>query len=334
MIYLQIGILILEIGLCILLNNLLKNKSNKKIRYAICIALLINCSNMHTYQAMWAVHTLFCLLVLLIVFKKRKQIICILLSTIISTSIVTFGYVNMYTIHQTNYNLTTEKNINPTKICFIADVHYPNANNPQRLKAITNTLMKVKPDFYLLGGDFVDESTSTKDMNILFKQLRRLTKIAPVYFVYGNHENKIKFSRTKLNQAITANNITILNNQEVQLSNITLVGRKDYTNPNRKKTKDYHLTNKTNNIVLDHQPQGTKENIKHNVYLQLSGHTHNGQMFPLSYSYHLQPDFAGNYGKETFKSYTKIISSGLVGWGVPIRTAGICEYVVVNIKQA
>lgn len=57
-------------------------------------------------------------------------------------------------------------------------------------------------------------------------------------------------------------------------------------------------------------------------------------MFPLSYSYHLQPDFAGNYGKETFKSYTKIISSGLVDWGFPIRTEGIYEYVVVNIKQA
>lgn len=56
-------------------------------------------------------------------------------------------------------------------------------------------------------------------------------------------------------------------------------------------------------------------------------------MFPLSYSYHLQPDFAGNYGKETYKHYAKIISSGLVGWGFPIRTEGICEYVVVNIKQ-
>lgn len=86
MIYLQMGILILEIGLCMLLNNLLKNKTNKKIRYAICIALLLNCWNMRTYQAMWAVHTLFCLLVLLIVFKKRKPIICILLSAIISTS--------------------------------------------------------------------------------------------------------------------------------------------------------------------------------------------------------------------------------------------------------
>lgn len=109
MIYLQMGILILEIGLCILLNNLLKNTLNKKIRYIICIALLLNCWNMRTYQAMWAVHTLFCLFVLLIVFKKRKPIICMILSAIISTYIVTFGSVNMYTIHKTTYNITNTK---------------------------------------------------------------------------------------------------------------------------------------------------------------------------------------------------------------------------------
>ena len=50
------------------------------------------------------------------------------------------------------------------------------------------------PNFYLLGKDFVDESTSKDDMEILFKQLGRLTKVAPVY---GKHENKIKF--TKIN---------------------------------------------------------------------------------------------------------------------------------------
>ena len=134
MIYLQMGILILEIGLCYLINNVLKDTLNKKIRYAICIALLLNCWNMRTYQAMWAVHTLFCLLILLLIFKNRKPILYLILSAIISTSIVTFGSVNMYTIHKTTYNITTTKEINPTKICFISDVHYPNANNPQRLK--------------------------------------------------------------------------------------------------------------------------------------------------------------------------------------------------------
>ena len=183
MIYLQMGILILDIGLCYLINNVLKDTLNKKIRYAICIALLLNCWNIRTYQAMQAIHTPFCLFVLLIVFKKRK------------------------------------------------------------------------PNFHLLDGDFVDESTSKDDMEILFDQLGRLTKVAPVYYVYGNHENKIKFTR---------NNITILSDQEVHLNNIILICRKDYTN---KKPKEYNLTTKTYNVVLDHQPQGTKENIKNNVDL-------------------------------------------------------------------
>lgn len=54
-------------------------------------------------------------------------------------------------------------------------------------------------------------------MEILFKQLGRLTKVAPVYFVYGNHESKTKFTRNKLNQVTTKNNITILSNQEVHI---------------------------------------------------------------------------------------------------------------------
>ena len=116
--------------------------------------------------------------------------------------IVTFGSVNMST-----YNITTTKEI-------------------------TNTLLKVKPNFYLLSKDFVDESTSKEDMEILFKQIGRLTKVSPVYFVYGNHKSKTKFTRNKLNHKITKNNIIILNDQEVHLNNITLIGRKDYTNKN------------------------------------------------------------------------------------------------------
>ncbi len=64
----------------------------------------------------------------------------------------------------------------------------PSTTSQQQKKSQT-------PNFYLLGKDFVDESTSKDDMEILFKQLKRLTKIAPAYFVYGNHENKIKFTK-------------------------------------------------------------------------------------------------------------------------------------------
>lgn len=140
-------------------------------------------------------------------------------------------------------------------IC-IPNTRLPTTSQPQK-KSQT-------PNFYLLGKDFVYESTSKDDMEILFKQLGRLTKVAPVYFVYGNHENKIKFTKNELNQEITKNNITIINDQEVHLNNVTLISRKDYTN---KKPKEYNLTTKTYNIVLDHQPQGTRENIKNNIDL-------------------------------------------------------------------
>lgn len=53
-------------------------------------------------------------------------------------------------------------------------------------------------------------------------------------------------------------------------------------------------------------------------------------MFPLSFSCHLQPNFAGNYGKETFKPTQKLLAQALLVGG-PIRTEGICEYVVVNV---
>lgn len=74
----------------------------------------------------------------------------------------------------------------------------------------------------------------------------------------------------------------------------------------------YTIHKTTCNIVLDHQPRGTKENIKNNIDLQLSGHTHNGQMFSLSYSYHLQPDFAGNYEKKHSSTAQKSLAQALL----------------------
>ena len=71
---------------------------------------------------------------------------------------------------------------------YIPSIKPPTISQPQK-KSQT-------PNFYLLDKDFVDESTSKEDMEILFKQLGRLAKVAPVY---GNHENKIKFTRNKLN---------------------------------------------------------------------------------------------------------------------------------------
>lgn len=129
--------------------------------------------------------------------------------------------------------------------------------------------------------------------------------------------------------SITKNNITILNDQEVQLNNITLISRKDYTN---KKPKEYNLTTKTYNIVLDHQPQGIRENIKNNVDLNSAAILITVKCFHSLILTIYNPTLRA-ITKKNIQALHKIISSGLVGWCFPIRTEGICEYVVVNIKQ-
>lgn len=122
-------------------------------------------------------------------------------------------------------------------------------------------------------------------MEILFKQLGRLTKVAPVY---GNHENKIKFTRNKLNHK--KNNIIILNDQEVQLNNITLIGRKNYTNKNRKKTLKIMSTFNSTDILIT-------DKCFHSLILTI----YNPILRVI-----------------TAKKHSNTTSSGLVGWGFPI----------------
>lgn len=181
MIFLQIGIILAEIILCLDINHLLKNKINKKVLYIIDIILLVVCFNMRSIQAMWAIHTLICLLLLQLLakfIKKSKPVLCIILSMFLATGIVSYGYMNMHAIHQTTYTIQTTKNINKTRICFISDVHYPNANNPKRLQQMVNTLKKTKPTFYLLGGEY---STGCEPVSPLLRATCSITQSHPIH---------------------------------------------------------------------------------------------------------------------------------------------------------
>ena len=80
-------------------------------------------------------------------------------------------------------------------------------------------------------------------------------------------------------------------------------------------------------ILADHQPVQIEENVRQGVDLQLSGHTHAGQFFPIGYMNTLFGTY--NYGMFEIEESQAIVSSGMGGWGFPFRTQGICEYVEV-----
>lgn len=114
MIYLQMGILILEIGLCMLLNDLLNNKSNKKNTIHHLYRITINLLE-YAYISSYVGCTYIILFTCIINRIQEKKTNHLHTSFSYHIHIVTFGSVNMYTIHKSTYNITTTKEITNTK---------------------------------------------------------------------------------------------------------------------------------------------------------------------------------------------------------------------------
>ena len=270
-----------------------------------------------------------------------------ILAFIFFAIILIHGFYGMNHINLTEYNLTTDKIANDSySILFISDVHYDTIQNLHLVKESISKINKLKPDIVVLGGDIVDERTPNEGMKEIFKELGSINSTYGVYYVYGNHDRQPyttdyengnrTFTDKELDQAITSNGIKILEDKKVVINNnIVLVGRGDWGwNHDVKRPNVTDILDKSDYskyiVVLDHQPIDKDVDLGNGIDLQLSGHTHAGQVFPFNLIQDLVVHY--NYGKYKHHNMIQIVSSGLTGWGWPIRNEGKCEYVLVNIN--
>ena len=270
-----------------------------------------------------------------------------ILAFIIFTIIIINGFYGMSHIDQSEYNLTTNKiGNNSYSILFISDVHYNPDKNPQLIKESISKMNELKPDIVILGGDIVDERTPKDSMKEIIKELGSINSTYGTYYIYGNHDKrpdtefcengKRTFTDKELNQAITSSGIKILEDKKVIINDdLVLIGRED-RNQN-KFTERANITDMLNKsdyskyiVVLDHQPIPKQEELGDGIDLQLSGHTHGGQIFPFNLFQELNHIY--NYGIYKHHTMTLIVSSGLIGSGWPMRNEGKCEYVLININ--
>ena len=270
-----------------------------------------------------------------------------LLAIIIFASIIIGSVYGMNHIELTEYNITTDKIDNESySILFVSDVHYGSVQNTQLVKDNILKMNNLKPDIVVLGGDIVDERTTKEDMQEIFEELGKINSTYGTYYIFGNHDRQPyaidyengnrTFTDSDLNQTIEKNKIKILNDNKITINNdIVLVGRSD---AEWEDTIDRIDVNEILNesdlskyiVVLDHQPVESKENAQDGADLQLSGHTHGGQVFPYGMIYDLSGRL--NYGEYEIKDMKQIVSSGLTGWGWPMRNEAKCEYVLININ--
>lgn len=335
-----------------------RKRGIKAVNIVLAALLALLCMTLWTNIAVIALHFVAAFLVLdgtaafvRLFYRKRKKgrkySICRklyrsgLIPVLAIGVIFCYGYFNMNHIHMVKYKVTTDKKAGAYRIALLTDIHYDTVQDTKVLKNKLKEINRQKPDIVVLGGDIVEEGTSKKKMQEVFRLLGSLENKYGVYYVYGNHDRQPytrhrTFSDIELEQTIEQSGIQILEDRYVEIGNdLVLAGRADAslrTVSNRLSCeKILQGADRSKYIIVaDHQPIEAEENAAQGVDLELSGHTHGGQIWPVG----VLSELAGilNYGEYQQGSCKVIVSSGVAGWNYPLRTGGHCEYVIIDIK--
>ena len=333
-------------------------KKVKIAKYLIMAVFMITTVPIFTVVGMLSLHIfvlatfidLCCLIVRLITRKRwgwlRFVSSSLVLPVVIGVGAVIYGYINMHTVVKTEYEIETEKSLTQDyEIAFISDVHMSISLDLEEIKEVANEISSQKPHLLLLGGDIVDESTPLNDMKELFKIFGQVDTVYGTYFVYGNHDDlgfsgsRGNYTDADLREAINDAGITLLEDDVVNIgTDLTLIGRLDASYKGKDKERRQSIDSLLKDVdkerfilVLDHQPVEYDEKAQAGVDLSVSGHTHAGQIWPLGVFTTIVANNEDSYGLTKSGPFHAIVSSGIAGWGFPIKTAESAEYLMITV---
>ena len=215
---------------------------------------------------------------------------------------------------------------------FISDLHLGAVNNYKFAQKAANQVDALKPDLLFIGGDFYDGQANI-DLDKLAQAFSSIKTPLGKFFITGNHE---EFgNNTKFIDAITKAGIIYLNNQLVEINGLQLIGLDYKTAYNRKDfsaiLENLKIDKNLPSILLRHVPDKIEVAEKFGISLVLSGHAHNGQLFPIQLIDILLYD-GFNYGLKKSGATTVYTSSGAGVWGPPMRVLADPEIVQIRFK--
>lgn len=254
--------------------------------------------------------------------------------TTVGLLFVVFLYGNIH--YKTKYKETltdkTEKAIaHPLKVVFLSDLHLGYHNQRAELARWIDILNAENPDLILTGGDIIDFSVTPLLEQDMAEEFHRLK--APVFACLGNHEYLAGVNKAM--RFYESAGINLLKDGVAQLSDlgIVIIGRDDRSNPERKPLSMLmkNVSEGQYTFVLDHQPYHLEEAEACGVDYQLNGHTHYGQVWPITWLIDaMYEDGYGAYQKGNTHYY---VSSGMGIWGGKFRIGTRSEYVVLEVSK-
>lgn len=225
---------------------------------------------------------------------------------------------------------TTKKLPKTYKVVMASDLHLGYHNPRKELARWVDMMNAEQPDFILLAGDVIDISVRPLIEERMAEEFHRLN--APVYACLGNHE--FYTGEPEAQQFYKDAGIHLLRDAAAEIdSSIVIIGRDDRANRRRKPIGDLasNVDKEKFIIALDHQPYHLEKVEKAGIDFQLSGHTHRGQVWPISWITDAIYECAwGSHQRGRTQYY---VSSGLGIWGGKYRIGTQSEYVVATFTQ-
>ena len=283
--------------------------------------------------------------------KKRIPLIIIAALAITFIAWTIWGNITVGVTHYTIQNERIPEAFQGYKIVVVSDFH--NAKFGDNNDVLVEKISKENPDIIAITGDLVDSSRTDIDIAISF--VSRLSKIAPCYYVTGNHEVWIgEKNLEELEERLLAENVKVLHNESVILENegevIVFAGIDDPDFKDRDTAVQEYIEKiqiqeikmergekvPTYTILLSHRPETFNAYVTEDIDLVLAGHAHGGQ-FRLPFIGGMIAPNQGFFPKYDAGVYVKnkttmIVSRGIGNSVIPVRIGNRPEIVVIELE--
>ncbi|WP_297282858.1 metallophosphoesterase [uncultured Agathobaculum sp.] len=262
-----------------------------------------------------------------------------------------YGMVHAKQLYVTEYDVTLQGAGEDMTVALLADLHLGYSTEPAYIERAVQVVNDMQPDLVVIAGDIFDnEYEAIPQPERIAAALASLDSTYGTYACWGNHdlsepilagftwdiadENK---NDPRMAEFLEAADVTLLEDRAVTLENgVQLVGRRDPSRSNKlaeQRLSPEQLVSSLNQeqpiFVIDHQPEELEALAQAGVDLDLSGHTHDGQLFPGNLLMRLLWDNA--CGCEQIGDMTSVVTSGLGVWGPDMRVGTRSEVVCVSV---
>lgn len=251
----------------------------------------------------------------------------------ITTSLLVYGYFKYKNPDVNHLNITLEKPIagKPMKVVAISDVHLGNGTRKSQLQKFVRMINAQEPDLIVIGGDLIDNSLIPVCQQKMHEELSMLKAPMGIFMVLGNHEYISGMEECE--RFLKDTPIRLLRDTIVTLPNgLQLIGRDDRSN--RRRTPIAELMKQADTgkptFLLDHQPYELAKKDSLGIDIQFSGHTHRGQVWPMSLF--VDNMYEQTHGYRQWSHSHVYVSSGLSLWGPPFRIGTDSEMTVMVIQ--